>query len=267
MWNLDDILSSLVAALRDEHARLTHEQAVHNIDALDEVALHPILAAGLSREGWGVLREQPYPAEWRAKPGRRSRALPDESQRMRCDLVLTAKPGQSLADPLCDQRAMLEDLKQAERTLFAPIAEARAARAVNGALGAGRTAAALRAIPPDEACWLELKVVGQFAPIAGVPGPNPQYGSALVSAVMADLRKLAADPAIIRGALALVLFTRDEATARHDLRVVSEKCIARGALSSLPRVMGTPILDRIGNAHCTVAMFEAALNLSEPGAA
>lgn len=256
MWNLDDILCALVHTLRAEHARLTNEQAVHNIDALDEVALHPILAAGLAREGWGVLREQPYPGEWRATPGRRSRPLPDESQRRRCDLVLTPAPGQSIIDPLLTCRSALDDQLQAQCTLIAPVAEALAAAQPEAPPATG-------AIAPDEACWLELKVVGQFAPIAGVPGPNRQYGSQIVSAVTADLRKLAADPAITHGALALVLFTRDEATAQHDLRIVTERCITMGVLGSLPRVMGAPILDRIGNAHSMVALFEPARGLHD----
>lgn len=242
MWNLDDILSLLVSALRAEHDRLTGEQAVHNLDALDEVALHPILCAALGGVGLGVLREQAYPSEWLSKPGRRRKALPDESQRLRCDLVLTHAPGQPLIDPLRHQRALLEDLALAERTLFAQPARARAAEAPPG-------------VPPSDACWLELKVVGQFCHTAGVPEANRQYASHLVRSVAGDLKKLACDPSVVHAGVALVLFTASHDVARHDLGVVTRRCAQRDLLRALPRVESFPIVDRIGNTACTVALF------------
>lgn len=245
MWNFDDILSTLCHALREEHDRLTGEQAVHNLDALDEVELHPLLAGALSAAGFGVLREHPYPSEWLSKPGRRKKVLPDESQRLRCDLVLTPQPGQSLIDPLVAKRTMMDDLAAAEGTLYSSIATQRAARA-----------AVAQGLPPDEACWLELKVVGQFCHTAGVPGANRAYASQLLRGTINDLRKLASDAGILHAGALLVLFTQSRAVAEHDLGVLAQKAAGKGVLASMPRAMHTPVLDRIGNTCCTVALLE-----------
>lgn len=248
MWNHADLLSILAAALHDEHARLTAEQAVHNIDAHDELTVHPILAAGLTTAGFGVLREQPYPSEWLTKPGRHRRTLPDESQRQRCDLVLTPSPAQALIDPLRDQREDLADAAHAAGTLFAPLAEARRAL---------KAASAPEGIPPSEAFWLEVKVVGQFCHTSGVPGPNRQYASQLRRAGTDDLKKLAADRAIVHGGLLVVLFADSEATARHDLGVIIDRCATAGHLRTTPLHASVPILDRIGNRACSLALLLA----------
>ena len=60
--------------------QLDLEQSVTGLDALDEVALHAILADSLAEAGYGVHREQRYPAD---------RARRRESEGERCDLVLT----------------------------------------------------------------------------------------------------------------------------------------------------------------------------------
>ncbi len=248
MWNDADLLSILAAALHDEHERLTAEQAVHNIDAHDELTVHPILAAGLTAAGFGVLREQPYPSEWLTKPGRHRKKLPDESQRQRCDLVLTPSPQQTLIDPLRDQREDLADVAHAAGTLFAPLAEAR--RAV-------KAAAAPAGIAPDEAFWLEVKIVGQFCHTSGIPGPNRQYAAQLRRAGTDDLKKLAADRAIVHGGLLLVLFADSDTTARHDLGVIIDRCAAAGHLRAMPAHASLPILDRIGNRACSLSLLMA----------
>jgi hypothetical protein len=56
------------------------EQPVYGIDALDELALHPLLEQAFRASGYGVFREQRYPAD----RGRRR-----ISQGERCDFVLT----------------------------------------------------------------------------------------------------------------------------------------------------------------------------------
>lgn len=248
MWNLDDILVALSGALKAEHDRLTDEQAVHNIDALDEVSIHPLLAGALAGAGYGVLREVMYPGEWIAKPGRRRKPLPDDSQRQRCDLVLTPAPGQELVDPLASRRAEDKDEHDRAGTLFAAADVAPLPPVI--APGTG--------VAPDEACWLEVKVVGQFCPVAGVPGPNPAFASQLLRGPTDDLRKLAADPAILHAAAVVVLFAHSEEVARHDLGVLVRRCLDKGLIAEAPRVMGCPILDRIGNGAAMVAMLRPA---------
>jgi len=80
MWSVADIADALQAGLRRRLAQLDLEQSVTGLDALDEVALHPALAEMLSRGGYGVHREQRYPAD---------RTKHRESEGRRCDFVLT----------------------------------------------------------------------------------------------------------------------------------------------------------------------------------
>jgi len=95
MWSVADLADAVESGLRDHMARLDLEQAVHGIDALDELALHPIIARGLAGAGYGVQREQRYPTD------RRKRR---ESEGERCDFVLTPD-GRPLRQP--DARATL----------------------------------------------------------------------------------------------------------------------------------------------------------------
>jgi hypothetical protein len=101
MWSPADIADALEVGLRDHAARLDVEQAVYGLDALDEVALHPILADCMQRAGYGVHREQRYPADCRRRSA---------SEGERCDFVLTPD-GQALAP---------YDLVKHEQTLFDP---------------------------------------------------------------------------------------------------------------------------------------------------
>lgn len=91
MWRLDDICAACADGLRAEAERLDHEQSPYGLDARDELALHPLVRAGLARAGLGVHAEQRY-------PGHRARARRSEGDR--CDIVLTERPGQHLLDPL-----------------------------------------------------------------------------------------------------------------------------------------------------------------------
>lgn len=101
MWSPADITDALETGLRDHASRLDLEQAVYGLDALDELGLHPILADCLQRAGYGVQREQRYPADCR-------RRLVSEGER--CDFVLTP-----------DHRALAPyDLVKHEQTLFDP---------------------------------------------------------------------------------------------------------------------------------------------------
>jgi hypothetical protein len=81
MWSPADIADAVAAGLADEAARLDREQAVYGLDALDELGLHPIVAASLERGGYGVHREERYPS---CRPSHR-RLTEGE----RCDFVLT----------------------------------------------------------------------------------------------------------------------------------------------------------------------------------
>ena len=89
MWSIPDIVGALAAGLRQEQQRLAEEQAVYGLDALDELGLHPLLAQSLQQAGFGVYREERYPAHRKAA---------NAGEGDRCDLVLTPA-GRALARP------------------------------------------------------------------------------------------------------------------------------------------------------------------------
>ncbi len=91
MWDLRAILDAAAAALAEEARQRDLEQSPRGLDALDELALHPLIAEGLRRAGFGVHPEQRYPGH---------RARPRRSEGDRCDLVLTPAPQDHLLDPL-----------------------------------------------------------------------------------------------------------------------------------------------------------------------
>jgi hypothetical protein len=97
-WSTADLADAIAAGLERAARRVDREQAVSGLDALDEVGLHPVLERALHRGGWGVAREQRYPAERRRRR---------ESEGERCDFVLTP-----------DRRPLVST--DAQATLFAP---------------------------------------------------------------------------------------------------------------------------------------------------
>lgn len=212
MWDLGLILSSCARALADAARGLDEEQAALGIDALDELAIHPMLRRGLADAGFGVLCEQRY-------PGVASR--PRRSEGDRCDIVLTEQPGEHLADPL-----------------------------------AGHTLFGSRGVAPQDALWLEVKVVGQCAITDGMARQNPGYSSGLLTSLTADVRKLASDDRIAHGAALLVLFNSDQQVAEHDIGQWTRAAIARGLPISSPLCERFSITDRIGNGVVTVALVQ-----------
>lgn len=233
MWRPDQlpiVLVDLAAdALRRRSEELAAEQAVYGLDALSEVEFHPLLAGAYRDAGYGVWPEQPYPGQ----PGKR----PRHSERERCDLVITQSPAWPLRDPVAEQN----ELEVAAGTLFAPQAEAM----LTG----------MRSTPPEDAFWLEVKLVGQFCYSADIPGPNTTYASELLRVVPSDLPKLARDRRLRHTGLLLILFTSDRQVADHDLAALMHRCLDRALPVASPAVARLPIDDRIGNQLCTLALI------------
>lgn len=138
------------------------------------------------------------------------------SEGERCDFVLTPA-GRSLEE------------EEAAATLFAPP----------------------HTVAPQEALWLEVKVVAQFTE----EGPNRSYASDLQQPLRRDVAKLARESLITHAALLLILFTADDATAAHDLELWRERCLHRGLDVQPPYVRHVHIVDRLGNACCTLALW------------
>ncbi len=106
--------------------------------------------------------------------------------------MLTPLRGQVLRDSLTEEKTRKRARDEAAGTLFEAAPEAPPAR---------------HDVAPDDAYWLELKVVAQFSVESGVPGPNSAYGSQITRFAAADIGKLSCDRTIVHAGLALVLFT------------------------------------------------------------
>jgi hypothetical protein len=229
MWDYREIVRIAREGL-ERHSRAgVAEQAVHGIDALSEVELHPLLASSFAEAGFFVQREWPYPGV----PDKR----PKLSARNRCDVVL-APAGLELLDPVAE----LLEADKATGTLFEPVAD--------------RTTVARDCV--CEACdafWLEVKVVGQYTYTLGVPGPNRSYASELTGSLRMDLAKIGADATLRWAGLLLVLFTDTRETADHDLMVGLHRSLDKGVSFSAPLVEAFDIPDRIGNRVCSVVML------------
>lgn len=245
MWHADDIADCLHAAVIQREQQLREEQAVHGLDALSEVRLHPLLAAGASSAGYGVLTEQPYPRVWsRSTPAKES--LPDRRDRQRCDLVLVPRPGQALCDPLAVRKAVARHREEAAGGLFESLATTHD-RDVERAASAG--------VAPEDAYWLEVKLITQHCHTHGVPGPNRAYASELRGA-LGDVEKLNSDSRISRGGLLIALFSESVAVAEHDLTAITHVCIDRALPIAFPSLRPTAIQDRIGNSNLTLCLID-----------
>ncbi len=266
MFPLPLIADAAADALRARDADLREEHAVYGLDVLDELAFHPLIAAGLAATGCGVLREQPYPHEWFRKlrpggPPLRGGAsdptliLPIPRDRMRCDLVLTPEPNQKLDDSLQNEKQRRAQAAELQGTLFESLSDSHLAP--GSALPTSALPPPTSHIPPESAFWIELKLVGQFCNTSGLPGPNRTYTSELTRNPIADLKKLADDDRIHHAGVMLIVFTADEPTARHDLAILAHRCIDRNLPIPLggPITRSFPIPDRIGNTVCTVCLL------------
>lgn len=231
MWDPAYLLEAVRASLDDEERSLSLQHAVRGLDAIDELAIHPIIAEGLKKQGLGVLREQGYPGLPQTRPADRDRE--------RCDLVLLPTPDAVLADPLIRVR----EQDRAAGTLFESVEQTRDDDP--------------NAIPVGDAYWLEIKVVGQFQVIDGYAQPNAAYSSELIRSIAQDVRKLSRDESIDLGGLLLILFTRDEPTARHDLTMALHRCLDQNVPLGQPEVESISITDRIGNTTCLIALVPA----------
>jgi len=223
VWRGGEIVERAVAGLQRRALDLDAEQAVRGLDALDELELHALLAEGLADAGFGVLRERAYPAG----EGRKL------SERQRCDLVLTPEPGVEPAPIL----SKVKRKAAAQPGLFERPAQT-----------------ATRRIPAAECYWLEVKVVGQFEYVAGVPGPNASWGGTLVRSMAEDLGKLSSEFGISHGGLLLVLFTSEAEVAKHDVVQALHRCLDRGVRVSSMDQAAFRLQDRIGNACCTLTL-------------
>lgn len=213
-WDYAHIAELAASGLENEALRLATEQSVRGIDALNEVLLHPLLRAGIASGPYRVLAEERYPP---------SRSRKRRSEGERCDIVVIdtrdAPDVDHLVDPL------------AAGTLF-------------GSRGA----------EPEQALWVEVKVVHQWMLFDGGIRANPAYSSLLLREATSDVRKLSKEPGIAAAALLVVMFTDTAQTAEHDLGEWRKRCVLMGLPVSAPFVKQFAITDRLGNACCSLAL-------------
>jgi hypothetical protein len=208
-WDRALLCDIAADALAAENARRDDAQDLAGLDALPELALHPILRDAFREAGFGAHAEVHYPG----RVGRR------RSEGDRCDIVLTPDAADALMDP----------------------AEAGTLFETTG-------------VPPREAFWIEVKCVHQHGLIAGVGRPNPGYAGSLGGPVAADVRRLAAEPAIAHAGVLLALFVESAGVGDHDIGAWAHRCLDRSLPIGAPMVRRVPIADRIGNTVCLVAM-------------
>ncbi len=140
-----------------------------------------------------------------------------KSHRMRCDIVLTPK-GRPLR------------LDTAPPTLFDPA----------------------NACEPADALWLEVKVAYQFREGGA---RHAAYGAQWRQAVVADLKKMEADPIIREAALLMVIFNESDDILHKDLDLFETVLVEKEVLAGFRQTRATPIWDRIGHRLCTVALW------------
>jgi hypothetical protein len=152
-------------------------------------------------------------------PSTRGRKL---THRARCDLVLTPR-GKALR---------LDRAPDPEPTLFDPPPAPRG--------------------DPAEALWLEFKIAYQFREGGARHGG---YGAQWRRAVVADLRKMEAEPLIREAGLVLVVFNESRQVLEKDLELFEDVLAVKEVLAGFRQVRSIPITERIGHRLCTVAVW------------
>ncbi|HEX8521475.1 MAG TPA: hypothetical protein VF669_04405 [Tepidisphaeraceae bacterium] len=139
------------------------------------------------------------------------------SHRQRCDLVLTPK-GRPLK------------LDSALPSLFDPA----------------------NLCSPAEALWLEVKCAYQFRQLNV---RHTGYGAQWRTNVVADLRKMEAEPLIHEAGLLLVVFNESQEILAKDLENFESVLAQKEVLAGFRHVRSIPILDRMGHQLCTIALW------------
>ena len=215
MWDYCTVADALEVCAAKIEADLRLEQAVYGLDAMDELRIQEQLAIRLACR-YEVAREVHYPST----AGRKL------SHRARCDLVLTRK-----GHPLQPARPA----KQAEPTLFESPSPEKVAYS-----------------HPSDALWLEVKCAYQFREGGARHGG---YGAQWRQNVVADLRKMEADPLIREAGLLVVVFNESRVILEKDLELFEDVLARKEVLAGFRQVRTVPISDRIGHQICTLALW------------
>jgi len=102
--------------------------------------------------------------------------------------------------------------------------------------------------PAESACWIEVKVAAAM----DAEGASPAYARTLSHTAIADAAVLASETQLHHAMLLLVLFGRDEATLRQDVRAWADEALMAGVHTETPRVRIFALRERRGNAVAAV---------------
>jgi hypothetical protein len=105
---------------------------------------------------------------------------------------------------------------------------------------------------PDEGLWLEVKVAYQFRE-GGVR--HTGYGAQWRTNVVADLRKMEAEPLVREAGLVLVVFNESQQILEKDLDLFESVLARKEVLAGFRQVRSVAVLDRIGHRVCTAAVW------------
>ncbi|MEL7237867.1 MAG: hypothetical protein AAGK78_03325 [Planctomycetota bacterium] len=106
--------------------------------------------------------------------------------------------------------------------------------------------------PPEEALWLELKLVHQFAEGGRRHGG---YGQQWREATVKDLRKIESEPRVREAALVLLAFTAGDAVIDKDLELFEDVLARKEVLAGFRQVRRIELLERNGHTRATVALW------------
>lgn len=114
------------------------------------------------------------------------------------------------------------------------------------------------ACPPEEALWLNLRVLRQFPPLGVAP---VSYDHAWRSAVALDLVKLTSDPRVTESGLAAVIFSDTPETLAQWVQSLDEDLARAGVTpadsASQRHVRTVPITDRLGHRYVSIVIWSA----------
>ncbi len=155
-----------------------------------------------------------------------------------------------------DERALQHALAAALRRRYAVALEAPYPSTIGGKRSKERRCDLVVSAPdrplPEDALWLELKVARQRHPSGA---RDARYAQQWRRHLIADLRKLAAEPRIRAAAIVLVAFTEDEATLARDLDQFESVMVRADVVAGFRQVRAVPVIDRIGHRVGAVAMW------------
>jgi len=105
---------------------------------------------------------------------------------------------------------------------------------------------------PAEAFWLEVKVAYQYREGGERHGG---YGAQWRDAIIADLRKMDADPLIRQAGLLLLVFNESEQILQKDIENFDFLLAQKEVLAGERQMRSVSILDRLGHRLCTAALW------------